>query len=120
MIVPARRRFLLGAAAFLAAPSIVKAATLMPVSARWGDDTAWLQKRIDEGALRGFIDIPHGTYRVTRPLQMPAVSANFNFATLNMDFAGACLSIAAGGQTIRNFTVINTHRDGCALLQNAA
>jgi hypothetical protein len=36
MILPSRRRFLLGAGALIAAPSIVRASSLMPVSVLYG------------------------------------------------------------------------------------
>ena len=35
MIIPSRRRFLFGAATLLAAPSIVRVASLMSVSSAW-------------------------------------------------------------------------------------
>lgn len=57
LIVPSRRRFLLGAGAVLAAPSIVRAASLMPVSVlepeKWTYTVRYTEPVVDIPLLRG-------------------------------------------------------------------
>ena len=77
LLVPSRRKFLLGAGAVVASAAIVKAANLMPlgmltVPKLWGDgvhdDTAALQWRADRAKPYEDVVPAHGTYRVSETI----------------------------------------------------
>jgi len=86
LIVPSRRRFLLGAGAVVASAAIVKAANLMPlglltVPKLWGDgihdDTAALQYRADRAKPYEDAVPPGGIYRISDTITYKGKSGLF-------------------------------------------
>lgn len=82
-----RRNFLGGLGALLVAPSVVRAASLMPVSNQalgvmlWGDgihdDTAAIQRMINLAKPGAVVQIPAGNFRLTGPMWFRPDSGGF-------------------------------------------
>lgn len=94
MIIPSRRRFLIGAAALLAAPAIAEASNLMPISVLkppklWGDgihdDTDALQWRADHAKLYDHEVVPPGSYLVSKTISYRGIEG---LRIANCEFIG--------------------------------